>query len=341
MANKDNKHVSKGLHILEKYRKNNNLTQKEFCKLININKNTYSQWKNGVNPSLNSIDKIKKIIPEITEKSFLEPHIEKFDINDKFWNKIYNDDALNVLKKIPDNSIHLVITSPPYNAGHNYDGYNDNLSWIEYKTFMKKIITEIYRILTIGGRLAINIPFAVKNKKTKDVKFLSVLFASICDELGFINFEFITWHKGKNQDHFQGNNTAWGSWKSPSNPVFRPLGEIIMVFSKQQTRLVGNKNKIDITSDEFKEWTKNIWYIVNNQSKKEHPCPYPDELVKRLIKLYSYKDNIVLDPFNGIGTTTIVASKLGRRYIGIEQSKKYCEIAKNNLTKRRSSYDKS
>ncbi len=132
-------------------------------------------------------------------------------------------------------------------------------------------------------------------------------------------------------NHFQGNNTAWGSWKSPSNPVCRPLGESIMVFSKEITRLDGKICNSDIDKEEFKEWTKNIWYIVNNQSKVEHPCPYPEELVERLIKLYSYRNNVILDPFNGIGTSTLVAKRLKRNYIGIELSEKYCDIAKQSL----------
>ncbi|SET37557.1 site-specific DNA-methyltransferase (adenine-specific) [Natronincola peptidivorans] len=260
-----------------------------------------------------------------------------------FWNKLYNGDALEVLRTLPSASLQFAVTSPPYNAAHNYDGYDDNLEWEKYKDFLRDVITEIHRILVKGGRFAINVPFAVKNKKTKKVRFLATMIAGLCEELAFIEFEFITWHKGKDINHFQGNNTAWGSWKSPSNPVFRPLGEVVMVFSKEQTKLEGDKEKIDIEAEEFKNWTKNLWYIneehgyenlmciANNQNKKEHPCPYPEELVRRLLKLYTYKDNIILDPFNGIGTTTKVAKEMDRRFIGIEQSLEYCHIAAKSM----------
>lgn len=275
-------------------------------------------------------------------------------------NDVYVGDALDKLDKIRNNTVHLVVTSPPYNAGYNYDDYNDSLDWETYTGYLRKVITKIYDILVKGGRLAINVPFAIKHRDTKEVRFLATTIAGICNDISeegkeFIEFEFITWHKGKNKKHFQGNNTAWGSWKQPSHPVFRGLGEVVMVFSKEQPRLPGNKEKADITAEEFKEWTKNLWYldeeeqtenlwyvegdlayknlwcVPNNQSKKNHPCPYPKELVRRLIKLYTYGDNLVLDPFNGVGTTTEVAQELGRRFIGIDQSERYCNIALDKL----------
>ena len=210
---------------------------------------------------------------------------------------------------------------------------------------MKEIFSETYRVFNSGGRICVNVPFAIKNKESKHVVFLAHNIANILDEIGFINFELITWHKGKNLNHFQGNNTAWGSWKSPSCPSFRPLGESVLVFYKENRQHKGDKKKIDITSDEFKEWTKNIWYfnestennfenvicIPNDSKKKDHPAPYPLGLVERLLKLYSYKDDIVLDPFNGIGTTTETASTLNRKYIGIDLSKKYCDIAYSRI----------
>lgn len=255
----------------------------------------------------------------------------KFENYDNFVNKIFHGDARDILKNIPDCCIHLVFTSPPYNAGHNYVDYSDNLKWDDYKNFMFEVISELKRVLISGGRLVINVPFAVKNKITKEVHFLATEISHICNKVGFVDFEFILWHKGSNQNHFQGNNTAWGSWCSPSNPVCRPLGEAILVFSKDGKPLKGSKENIDITAEEFKEWTKNVWYIPNANDKSKHPCPFPEELAKRVIKLYSYRGNIVLDPFNGTGTTTKVAYELGRKFIGIDISSKYCEIAINKL----------
>lgn len=261
-------------------------------------------------------------------------------------NTIIEGDSLNIIKEIPSYFIDIIITSPPYNAAHNYDNYNDNQKFNDYISNMKEIFTECYRVLKKGGRICVNVPFAIKNKETKEVTFISHYIASILNEIGFKDFEWITWHKGKNMNHFQGNNTAWGSWKSPSCPSFRPLGEAIMVFYKEEKRHIGKKENIDITADEFKAWTKNTWYfneeedniyenlvcIPNDAKKKDHPAPYPKELVKRLLKMYSYKNEIVLDPFNGIGTTTLASEELNRKYIGIDLSKKYCDIASERLS---------
>ncbi|MGI6330018.1 MAG: DNA-methyltransferase [Bacilli bacterium] len=267
-------------------------------------------------------------------------------------NTIIEGDSLFVLKDLSSNSIDIIITSPPYNAAHNYDNYNDNQEFNKYLQNMEEIFLECYRVLKKGGRICVNVPFAIKNKETKNVIFLAHNIAQILQNLGFINFELISWHKGKSLNHFQGNNTAWGSWKSPSCPSFRPLSESILVFCKESIKHIGNKEDIDITSDEFKEWTKNTWYfneetnngfeniicIPNGSGKKEHPTPYPIELVERLLKIYSYKNDIVLDPFNGIGTTTVVASMLKRKYIGIDLSEKYCKIALNRIIENKPFY---
>lgn len=333
------KELSIGMQKIMNFIEVKKLSQIEFCKIIGINKNTFQNWKNGSKPSLEALNKLRKLIPDILPEDFniTSEYTNKRNI-EEFLNKIICGDALQILRTIPDGSIHLVITSPPYNAGHNYENYDDTKEWEDYYTYMGKVMNEIFRILVDGGRLCLNVPFAVKNKNTKEIKFLAVEFQRLCHEAGFSDFEMILWHKGRNENHFQGNNTAWGSWKSPSMPNMRPVGEPIMIFYKNSPKLEGDKSAIDITAEEFKEWTKNVWYIpstempvwfIPNTSKKEnHPCPYPEELVERLIKLYSYKDNIILDPFNGIGTTTAVAKKLSRKYIGIDISPSYCKIAK-------------
>lgn len=257
------------------------------------------------------------------------------------YNTIIEGDSLSVLKEMPESIVDIIITSPPYNAGHDYDIYDDNREFSDYLLNMEDIFKECYRVLKKGGRICVNIPFAIKNKKTKNVTFISHHIAHILNNIGFKDFEWITWHKGRNMNHFQGNNTAWGSWKSPSCPSFRPLGEAVMVFYKEEKQHKGSKDKIDITGEEFKKWTKNTWYftedneygyeglmcIPNDAKKKEHPAPFPTELVERLLKMYSYKDDLVLDPFNGIGTTTHAAEKLNRYYIGIDLSDRYCNIA--------------
>lgn len=262
------------------------------------------------------------------------------------FKEILNGDSLQILKNyIADEWIDIIITSPPYNVAHIYENYNDDLEFETYLDSMRAIFKECYRVLKVGGRICVNIPFAVKNRESKQVRFLSVYMTQILNEIGFNEFELISWHKGKDIKHFQGNNTAWGSWKSPSCPSCRPLGESVLVFYKGERTHKGVSQDIDISSEEFKEWTKNVWYFdkekgqgfenilcVSNNAKKDlHPAPYPEELIERLLKIYSYKNDIVLDPFNGTGTTTYVANLLNRQFIGIELSYKYCEIAISRL----------
>lgn len=285
-------------------------------------------------------------------------------------------DSFSILKNhIGSECVDIIITSPPYNAAHKYDCYNDDLEFTHYLDSMKAIFSECYRVLKIGGRICVNVPFAVKNKETKEVRFLSVYIMQILTDIGFKEFELITWHKGKDIRHFQGNNTAWGSWKSPSCPSFRPLGEAVLIFYKENRIHKGDLTKSDISAEEFKAWTKNVWYFdkdleslpptherntnnkdmqtqdkntlshhtdieqifpnvlcVSNNAKKDfHPAPYPEELIERLLKLYSYQEDIVLDPFLGTGTTVVVAQRLKRQFIGIELSKSYCKKALQRL----------
>ena len=265
-------------------------------------------------------------------------------------NYIINGDSNCILERIPEKTIDLIITSPPYNAGHNYDIYDDNKELKEYLKMLRNIFEKCYKVLKDDGKICINVPFAIKNMKTKKVFFLANIIAEIVNDVGFNDFEMITWHKGKNIKHFQGNNTAWGSWKSPSCPNCRPMCESVMVFYKLERSHSGDIHKASITSDEFKEYTKNSWYFQqddivyediicepNNTKKDIHPAPYPIELIERLIKLYSYEDDLILDPFNGIGTTTLAASNLKRQFIGIELSRTYCEIALKKIQNKNTS----
>lgn len=283
------------------------------------------------------------------EQSFADlSHKQHKDFTQKDLQEILNGDSLYILKNhIADNFIDIIITSPPYNVAHKYENYNDDLDFQSYLNIMRDIFKECYRVLKQDGRICVNVPFAVKNRDSKEVRFLSIYITQILNEIGFKEFELITWHKGKDIKHFQGNNTAWGSWKSPSCPSFRPLGEAVLVFYKGDRIHKGNSANIDISSEEFKEWTKNIWYFdesskqgfenilcaSNNAKKDLHPAPYPEELIERLLKIYSYQNDIVLDPFNGTGTTTYVANQLHRQFIGIELSSKYCKIAIERLQK--------
>lgn len=239
---------------------------------------------------------------------------------------IYNADARR-MKEVDSNSVHLIITSPPYNVDKAYDKHEDLMPLDEYLKMLGEVWKECKRILVKGGRLCVN----VANTGRKPYLPLHVYITKQLLELGFLMRGEILWNK----EASAGVSTAWGSWQSPSNPTLRDVHEYIMVFSKDDYQLNnGNEKKSDITRDEFLELTKSIWAFPTASARKiGHPAPFPEELPKRLIKLYSYPNNVVLDPFVGSGTTCLVAKKLGRKYIGYDISKEYCKLAKNRIKK--------
>lgn len=238
-------------------------------------------------------------------------------------NKVICGDCIEVLKSMPENFIHLIVTSPPYNVGKPYKNHNDRMPHKEYLDWLEKVWKECYRVLVTGGRICINV-----SSVTADGEY-QPLFADIITqmrEIGFIMRGEIIWYK---QTIYK--RTAWGSWKSPSNPHLVQPYEFVLIFSKKQMKLEGNKEKIDITKDEFIKFSNSFWEITPQTRPKGHPAPFPEELVYRLIKFYSYVDNIILDPFGGSGTVPVVCIKNNRKYIYIDNCKEYCEIAEKNL----------
>lgn len=240
-------------------------------------------------------------------------------------NKIINKSAEN-MSEIPDNSVHLVITSPPYNVAKEYD---KNLTLEEYFNFLYKVFKECYRVLCDGGRICIN----VANVGRKPYISLTKGIYEIMDKIGFLSRGEIIWNKAASA----GTSTAWGSWCSASNPVLRDVHEYILIFSKNSFgRSLSKKEKeikkSTITKEEFLEYTKSIWTFNTESAKKiGHPAPFPLELPNRLIKLYSFTNDIILDPFMGSGTTAISALINDRFYIGYEIEKKYIELAKKRI----------
>lgn len=237
-------------------------------------------------------------------------------------NDILTGDCLEIIPKIDGDTVSLIITSPPYNLSLNYDKYEDNLSHEDYLGWMKKVWLECKRVLRKGGRLIINIA------PTGISKFIPIHidFVNICREIGLTYRAEIIWYKQTIR-----NRTAWGSWKSPSNPHVLPSWEYVLVFEKDKPQLDGDSKKIDITAEEFKNWSDAHWYIAPETQRKGHPAPFPEELIKRLIKFYSYQGDIVLDPFGGTGTTAFVAKKFGRQFIHIDVSEDYNKIATERL----------
>jgi len=239
-------------------------------------------------------------------------------------NQIICSDALTALRAMEDNSVDLVLTSPPYNFDMNYDEHNDKSESSDYLSTLVTIFNECIRVLKSGGRLIINIQPNYKEYYPTHHAITSAMIES-----GLIWRGEIVWLKNNLK-----KLTAWGSWKSPSCPYLSYPFEFIEVFSKETLKHVGDKENIDITKEEFIEYVNGHWSIApeTRMKKFNHPAMFPEELVKRCLKLFSYKNDLVLDPFNGAGTTTFVANLLERRYIGIDISETYCEIAKERIS---------
>ena len=230
------------------------------------------------------------------------------------------------MKDIPNNSLHLMITSPPYNVSKEYD---NDLSLEEYLNLLKNCFTETYRVLVDGGRACINIA----NIGRKPYIPLSDYVSKIMIEIGFNMRGEIIWNKSAGA----GISTAWGSFQSASNPILRDVHEYILIFSKGNYKRERDKEekelrKNNITKEEFIEWTKSVW-IMNTESAKRigHPAPFPEELPNRLIKLFSFTNDIVIDPFMGSGTTAIAAIKNNRNFVGYEINKEYINLANNRI----------
>jgi len=244
----------------------------------------------------------------------------------KFVNKIICADSEQLLKKLPDNSIDIIITSPPYNFGLEYkdDKKNDAVKWSAYFSKLNLIWKECARVLKPGGRLCLNV-----QPLFSDYIPSHHLISKQLLDLGLIWKGEILWEK----NNYNCKYTSWGSWKSPSMPYLKYTWEFVEVFSKQTHKKTGDRNNIDITGDEFKKWVYAKWSIAPERKMKQydHPAMFPKELVTRLLKLFSYKNDIVLDPFNGAGTTTLCAAETDRRYIGIDVSKKYCQISERRI----------
>ncbi len=230
------------------------------------------------------------------------------------------------MKDIPNNSLHLMITSPPYNVSKEYD---NDLSLNEYLNLLKNCFAETYRVLVDGGRACINIA----NVGRKPYIPLSDYVSKIMIEIGFNMRGEIIWNKSAGA----GISTAWGSFQSASNPILRDVHEYILIFSKGNYKRERDKEekelrKDNITKEEFIEWTKSVW-TMNTESAKRigHPAPFPEELPNRLIKLFSFTNDIVIDPFMGSGTTAIAAIKNNRNFVGYEINEEYINLANNRI----------
>lgn len=231
------------------------------------------------------------------------------------------------MDKLPGSSIHLMITSPPYNASKEYD---DDLSLGEYLDLLMRVWLETYRVLVPGGRACIN----VANLGRKPYIPLHTYIIDQMLEAGFLMRGEIIWNKASSASP----STAWGSWKSAANPVLRDVHEYILVFSKDTFSRKRGKRENTITREDFLEWTKSVWNFPAVSAKKiGHPAPFPEELPHRLIQLYTFEGDVVLDPFVGSGTTCLAAQADKRAFVGYDINPQYIEHARQRLAARAAS----
>lgn len=222
---------------------------------------------------------------------------------------------------LPDNCVHLMVTSPPYNVTKEYD---DDLTLREYLGLLEQVFRETLRVLVDGGRACIN----VANLGRKPYIPLSDHISQLMTRIGFLMRGEIIWAKGAGA----GVSMAWGSWKSASNPVLRDTHEYILVFSKGSFKRSGKGRTSTITAEQFMEWTKSVWTMPTESARKVgHPAPFPVELPARLIHLYTFAGDVVLDPFMGSGTTAIAALQAGRAWVGYETSADYLALAEKRI----------
>lgn len=245
----------------------------------------------------------------------------------EFTNKIICGDSEDALKKLPDNCVDLIFTSPPYNFGLEYENHKDEVNWNEYFNKLFAILKECIRVFKYGGRIIVNV-----QPLFSDYVPIHHIISNF-----FINNKLI-W-KGEilwDKHNYNCKYTAWGSWKSPSNPYLKYTWEFLEVFCKGDLTHRGDPTKADITADEFKKWVYAKWDIApeRDMNKWSHPAMFPEELTKRVIKMFSFENDVILDPFNGVGTTTKVAKEHNRRFLGIDISEEYCKKAEERLTVR-------
>lgn len=226
------------------------------------------------------------------------------------------------MRELPCNSVALMVTSPPYNVGKDYDL---DLPLDEYLEFIGRVLGETHRVLVPGGRVAFN----VANLGRKPYIPLNAYVARLAAEMGYLMRGEIIWVKGKGAS----GSCAWGSWMSATNPTLRDLHEYVLIFSKGRfDRSV--KGRSTIERDEFMSATTSVWTIPPESARRVgHPAPFPIALVERLINLYTFEGDVVLDPFMGSGSTAVAAILTGRRFVGYEIDPVYARMSRERVAR--------
>lgn len=256
--------------------------------------------------------KLYQDLPGETGIPYIENPIQREHLDQVFFKSSEKMDEL------PDNSVHLMVTSPPYNVGKLYD---KDTTLKDYLSFLKTIWQEVKRVLVPSGRVCINI--ANLGRKPY-IPLHSYIIRDMLD-LGFLMRGEIIWNKGSSASP----STAWGTWLSAKNPILRDVHEYILIFSKDNFSRPPSTKKSTISKEEFMEFTKSIWeFSAQKATGIGHPAPFPEELPYRLIQLYSFEGDVILDPFMGSGQTAIAAIKTDRHYVGYEIKNEYVELSR-------------
>jgi site-specific DNA-methyltransferase (adenine-specific) len=239
--------------------------------------------------------------------------------------EIINEDLFTT-RLIAQESIDLIITSPPYNVDIQYNSHDDQISYKEYLEFSVRWMERCYGWLKDDGRFCLNIPLD-KNKGGQ--QSVGADLTTIAKKCGFAYHSTIIWNEGNIS-----RRTAWGSWLSASAPYVIAPVELIVVLYKKSWKKTSGTRKSDISREEFMAWTNGLWtFNGERKTKIGHPAPFPIELPLRCMKLFSFVGDTVLDPFMGSGSTLVATSLCNRKGIGIEIDPRYCEIAAGRIEK--------
>ena len=264
---------------------------------------------------------------------------------ENYINKVINGDTIDVMSEMPEGWVDLVVTSPPYNVGIKYDTHNDEIVMDEYWEWSEKWLTEAYRLLKDDGRIAINIPYEVNVQARGGRVFFASEIYQVMKKVGFkfygiVDLEEDSPHRSK--------TTAWGSWMSPSAPyIYNPKECVILAYKKVHIKKVkgepqwkgepylteDGKNKVAYAEQDKKEFMELVFgqwkYFADTRTLTK--ATFSMDIPEKAIKILSYKNDVVLDPFNGSGTSCVAAVVHDRRWVGIELSSNYCEIAKQRI----------
>lgn len=268
---------------------------------------------------------------------------------ENFIGKVINGNCVEVMKEMPEGSIDLIVTSPPYGVGIDYDTHDDDIEFEEYKVFSREWLSESFRVLKDDGRIAVNIPYEINRQKKGGRIFMVAEVWKIMQDIGFGFFGVVDLEE--NSPH-RSKTTAWGSWMSPSSPyIYNPKECIILAYKKNHIKKVKGepewvgvetmveneegvmKKKMVYTEDQKKEFMELVFgqwdYFADTKSLTK--ATFSMDIPTKAIKILTYKNNVVLDPFCGSGTSIVAAEILDRNWIGIELSENYCEVARKRV----------